>query len=409
MNLTVVGSGPGGIYAALAASQKGAKVTLVEKQERLGGTCVLYGCIPSKAMIAPLATRYLAGKFGKDISFSYEELQTIAENVVRRASKGVEYMLENGGVNVIHGQAELRSGKINVGAQSLDSDSIVIASGTEKPQVKGTIASDDLHFIKKKFSKVLLIGGGVGGVEYGWLLAMTGKKVTIVERDELLLPKHDIDLRRSVTSHFKRLGIDVRTNSLAEIGDQIKINGEEEDFDLVVLTFGRKPALKGFEELSDGNWIEVDSFMRTKLNNVYAAGDVTGSFTAHEAIHKGIVAGLNAVGEKVSYDKMVIPKVLYTHPEIAYVGKTEGTCVKVSMAEVIRAVAEQSTDGFIKVCAKGENITGGVAFSERAEDIISSLALLMQLNVNVDIASKLIMPHPSYLEGLWEALRRLKS
>ncbi|MEM3245126.1 MAG: FAD-dependent oxidoreductase, partial [Metallosphaera sp.] len=118
MNLTVVGSGPGGIYAALAASQKGAKVTLVEKQERLGGTCVLYGCIPSKAMIAPLATRYLAGKFGKDISFSYEELQTIAENVVRRASKGVEYMLENGGVNVIHGQAELRSGKINVGAQS---------------------------------------------------------------------------------------------------------------------------------------------------------------------------------------------------------------------------------------------------------------------------------------------------
>ncbi len=177
-----------------------------------------------------------------------------------------------------------------------------------------------------------------------------------------------------------------------------------------MFTFGRRPSLEGFEEIKGDKWVNVDEFMRTNVNNVYAAGDVTGSFTAHEAIHKGIVAGLNATGEKRTYDGTAVPKILYTHPEIAYVGSTEGKCVKLNMTEVVRAVTERSTEGFIKVCADETGILkGGVAFSERAEDIISVLAILIRLRVKLEDAKNLIFPHPSYLEGLWEALRRFKS
>ncbi|BCS91702.1 NAD(P)/FAD-dependent oxidoreductase [Metallosphaera javensis (ex Sakai et al. 2022)] len=409
MKLTVVGSGPAGLYSALTASEQGAKVTLVDRSERLGGTCVLFGCIPSKAMMSPLFLSYAARKYGKSVEFSYSELEDLARSVVQRVSKGVEYMLESAGVEVVRGEAELHSGKVQVGGQSLESDAVVVATGTEKPNIPGTIASDDLHFLDRGFNSVLLIGGGVGGVEYGWLLHLAGKKVTIVEREDQLLPGHDRDLRVSVTSHFKRLGIDVRTNSTAEISERVKINGQPGDFDLVVFTFGRKPAVKGFEDLVGNKWISVNEYMETKVNRVYAAGDVTGTFTAHEAIHKGIVAGLNATGLRRRYRGDAVPKVLYTHPEIAYVGATEGKCVKLSMTEVVRAVAEKSTEGFIKVCVNEDGtLRGGVAFSERAEDIISMLALLMQLHVNVQDARELMVPHPSYLEGLWEALRRLK-
>ncbi len=409
MKLTVVGSGPAGLYSALTASEQGAKVTLVDRSERLGGTCVLFGCIPSKAMMSPLFLSYASQKYGKSVEFSYSELEEFARSVVQRVSKGVEYMLESAGVEVVKGEAKLNSGKIEVGGQILESDSVIVATGTEKPQIPGTIASDDLHFLDREFNTVLLVGGGVGGVEYGWLLHLAKKKVTIVEREELLLPGHDRDLRASVTSHFKRLGIDVRTNSVAEISDKVKINGGLEDFDLVVFTFGRKPAVKGFENLVGNKWIGVNEYMETKINHVYAAGDVTGTFTAHEAIHKGIIAGLNATGTRRSYRGEGVPKVLYTHPEIAYVGNTDGKCVKLSMAEVVRAVAERSTEGFIKVCVNEDGtLRGGVAFGERAEDIVSTLSLLIQLHVKVQDAKELMFPHPSYLEGLWEALRRLK-
>ncbi|QKQ99642.1 NAD(P)/FAD-dependent oxidoreductase [Metallosphaera tengchongensis] len=410
MKVVVVGSGPSGLYAALTASQRGSKVTLVEKSDKLGGTCVLFGCIPSKAMMAPLGASYFLSKYDKKVDISFHELQEGMRTVVNRVSKGVEYMLESSGVEVVHGEARLNGGKVEVNGQTLEQDTAVIAPGMEKPEVPGTISSDDLHYITKDFTSVLLVGGGVGGVEYGWLLHMAGKKVTIVERENLLLPGHDKDLRSGVTSMLKRMGLEVLTNSNVQIdSNDLKINGERVDYDLVVYTFGRKVRAKGFETLMKGKWLEVDQYMRTGLPNVYASGDATGSFTAHEAIHKGIAAGANASGDRRMYNGTAVPKVLYTHPEIAYVGNTEGTCVKLSMAEVVRAVAEKATEGFVKICKNDEGyINGGVALSERAEDMITVVSLLMRLNVRLSQAKDLMFPHPSYLEGIWEALRRLE-
>ncbi len=405
MNITIIGSGPAGVYSAIASSKMGHKVRLIEKNERLGGTCVLYGCIPSKAMLHPLFLKYSTEELGREINFPFTELQKIAKNVVNRLSKGVEYMLESYGVEVIHGKAELKEGNIQVGGQTIPSDKIIVATGTEKPQIKGTIASDDLPYLDKDFSKVLVIGGGAGGVEYAWLLKMAGKDVSIIEKSDSLLPYLDEDLRKAVTTYFKKIGIKLYLSSEVNLEKQ-PIIGEP---DVILYTFGRKPVLDGFEELPHEKYVKVDNRMYTGINNIYAAGDIIGTFTAHEAIHEGFIAGLNAGGVEKHYNPEAVPKVIYTEPQIAYVGKTEGKCVKINMAEIPRAIAEGLTEGFIKVCAEGKKITGAVAFSQDAENIVTLISMFMNYNIDIDKAIDFIEPHPSYLEAVFEALLRLNS
>ncbi len=405
MRVVVVGSGPAGLYAAITASSY-AKVTLVEREERLGGTCVLYGCIPSKAMLHPGVIAYQLSKLGKRVEFSFEDARKLAKDAMNRLSKGVEATLESHGVEVIRGQASLRSGKINVGGQSVDADSIVLATGTEKPRVEGAIASDDIPYIEGEFKKVGLIGGGVGGVEYGWLFKALGKEVHVFEKESKLLPYLDEDLRAEVTKYFQRLGVKLHFGGMAKVEKNKVVFGDEVvDLDLIVFTFGRKPSLSGLEE-SFSSWIKTDERMYTGVGRIFAAGDVTGSFTAHEAIHKGVVAGKNAVGQKEVYSGEMVPKVIYTEPQIAYVGKMDGQCVRVNMVENPRAVAEKETEGFVKVCQKEGRITGAIAFSERAEEIVTLASVLSRLPLSE--ARDFFAPHPSYLESLWEALRRLQ-
>ncbi|AWR94733.1 FAD-dependent oxidoreductase [Acidianus brierleyi] len=406
MNITVVGSGPAGLYAAISAART-AKVKLVEKQDRLGGTCVLYGCIPSKAMLHPSILAYELSRLGRKIDFSFDEAQKFAKEAIDRLSKGAEYMLESQGVEVIHGTATYRSGKINVGNESIESDGIVIATGTEKPKVNFTIASDDIPYLNKDFNSVAVIGGGVGGVEYSWLIKMLGKDVHIFEKQNEILPYLDSDLRREVTKYFKKIGIKLHLGHDVTISEnKVRFADEEFSADLILFTFGRKPLLDGFEEIPHEKWIRVDERMYTGVGNIYAAGDITGSFTAHEAINKGVVAGLNVIGNKKVYSPIGVPKVLYIEPQIAYVGNTNGKCVKINMAEVARAIAEKETEGFVKICFENNKIVGAVAFSERAEEIISLISVLMRSTL--EEAREFIAPHPSYLEAVWEALRRFE-
>ena len=409
--IIVVGSGPAGIYGAITASALGERVKLIEEKEKLGGTCVLYGCIPSKAMLHPLSIKYSLERLGKNIDFTYEELEKLAQDAINRLSKGVEYMLESAGVEVIHGKAVLKGKEIEVSGQTYSPDKILIATGTLKPELKGTIASDDLPYLDKDFKKVVVIGGGVGGVEYAWLLHKVGKEVHIVEKEPLLLSKHDQDLRVSVTNHFKRIGIKLHLNVEAKIEEgKVKLsNGEEIQADVILMSFGRKPNIEGFESVPHKYFIDVNEYMETQIKDIYAAGDVTGSFTAHEAIHKGYIAGLNMKGIRKAYNSYAVPKVIYTSPQIAYVGRTDqGKCVKVEMASLARAIAEKETEGFVKICESEGKVIGAVAFSERAEEIISLIALAMKLNANIDDLLDFQYPHPSYLEIIWEALRKIK-
>ncbi|BFH72371.1 NAD(P)/FAD-dependent oxidoreductase [Sulfurisphaera javensis] len=409
--IVVIGSGPAGLYGALTASLLGEKVKLIEENEKLGGTCVLYGCIPSKAMLHPLALKYSLERIGKKVDFTYEELTKLAQDAINRLSKGVEYMLESAGVEVIHGKGILKGKEVEVSGQVLYPDKVLVATGTLKPEIKGTIASDDLPYLTKDFNVVTVIGGGVGGVEYGWLLHKVGKEVHIVEKDNLLLPKHDMDLRNSVTNHFKRIGVKLHLRTEAKIEEgKVKLSdGSEIKSDIILMSFGRKPNLNGIESLPHDYWIKVNEYMETPLKDIYAAGDVTGSFTAHEAIHKGYIAGLNMKGVKKAYDGTAVPKVIYTMPQVAYVGNTDrGRCVKVELSSLGRAITEKRTEGFVKICEENGKVIGGVAFSERAEEIISLIALGIKLKATVDELLDFHYPHPSYLEIIWEILRRFK-
>jgi len=409
--IVVVGGGPAGIYGAITASILGERVKLIEEKEKLGGACVLYGCIPSKAMLHPLSLKYSLERLGKDVGFTYEELVKLAQDVINRMSKGVEYMLESAGVEVIHGKAVLKGKEIEVSGRTYKPDKILVATGTSKPEVKGTIASDDLPYLDKDFKKVVVIGGGMGGVEFSWLLHKTGKEVHLVEKEPLLLPKQDQDLRTAVTDHFKRIGIKLHLNTEAKIEEgKVKLsNGEEIQADIILMTFGRKPNIEGFESIPHKYFIDVNEYMETQIKDIYAAGDITGTFTAHEAMHEGYIAGLNMKGIRKAYNGKAVPKVIYTSPQIAYVGNTDqGKCVKISMASLPRAIADKETEGFVKVCEEGGKIVGAVAFSERAEEIISLIALAMKLNANIDDLLDFHYPHPSYLEIIWEALRKIK-
>ncbi|MCQ4450120.1 MAG: NAD(P)/FAD-dependent oxidoreductase [Sulfolobales archaeon] len=402
MRFAVIGSGPAGLYAALTLAQR-AKVTLIEQNEKLGGTCVLYGCIPGKAMLKAASLSAQAERLGKRLEFAFSEAQALARRASELVSKGEEYLLSDAGVEVVHGRATLTGGTLRVNNETLRVDGVIVATGTKRPE--GT-ASDDLPSLND-FHRIAVIGGGVGGVEYAWLLRKLGKEVHVYEAEDLLLPKHDPDLRRAVTSHFQKLGVRLHLKARARVeGNKVITEEGAQEFDVVLFSFGRKPNLEGIEVPTDERgFVRVDRYMFTGISNVYAAGDVTGSFTAHEAMRKGIVAALNLLGQRTAYDGTSVPKVIYIHPQIAYFGDvSNGDCVKVQVASLPRAVAERESEGFVKVCFNEGRLAGAVAFSPEAEGVVT-LASLMRGKRAEEILLEQI-PHPSYLEAIWEAARQ---
>ncbi|AOL16903.1 pyridine nucleotide-disulfide oxidoreductase [Sulfolobus sp. A20] len=411
MRIGVIGSGPAGVSASLELAKRGHKVTLVEKEDRLGGTCVLYGCIPSKAMLNPIHLLTSMEKVGKrDVSFSLDELKKLGKEASSRISKGVEYLLEDNGVEVVHGNASLRSGVLNVNNESLNPDYIIIATGTYRERTRGIIYSEDLPYLDRDFNSVILVGGDVGGIEFGWLLRKIGKEVFLIDKQNSLLPYLDKDISNTITNYFSRIGVKLYLGRIVKEMKENEVildNGERLTADVVYMTFGRKPSIDGFEEIKHNPFIQVDEYLRTSLSNVFAAGDIIGTHTAHEASYAGKIAALNIVGERKVFNTLGIPKVVYTHPTIAYVGRMEGQCVKFSLSNLGRAIVEKETDGILKICVENDRIVGAQAFMKDAEEVISLISLMIRFNMSVNELKDFVAPHPSYIEAITEVLSRI--
>jgi len=407
MRIIVIGSGPAGLYSSLFLSSH-AKVTVVEKAERLGGTCTVYGCMPAKSMLYLLHLAEDAAKFAKRFSLSQEEVRRSAKEAVNRLSKGVEYLLEDAGVEVIHGRASLRSGKVVINSsQSLEGDGVIVATGTNRPNFPNSIASDDIPYLERDVKTAIVVGGGAGGLEYAEILRDWGSEVYLVEKSDLLLPGSDQDLRVAATNSFRKKGIKLvlgKTVAKSNEGEVLLSDGSKLKGDVILYSFGRTPNVEGFEELSKTGPIRVDSRMYTGVDRVFAAGDVIGTYTAHEAIHEGLVAASNLVGIEREYNPAAVPKVIYVRPQIATVGRIEGKSVKINFSQLGRAVSERETEGFLKLFYEGGRINGLIVFGERAEELATLVGLAITHNITLQGIFDTIFPHPSYMEALWEAV-----
>jgi len=385
-DVVILGGGPGGYVAALRAAQLGAKTAIVEK-DRLGGTCLVRGCIPTKALLQSSELYSLAkggAEFGlvtDSIAFDWSVAQKRKTAVVDQLVKGVEGLLKTGGVTTFRGAARLTGkGTVTVGNDVIKAKDIVIATGSAISRIplKGaehTIDSDQILELKDVPKRLAVIGGGVVGMEFAAMFAALGSKVTVLEMLPQVLPMVDADLVNVYTKHLAGIGGAIHTNSkVAEVvkakgGLQVRFSeggeGGALDADQVLLAVGRSPYTEGLGAEAAGVKLErgrvvVDAQLRTTASGVWAVGDVIGGIMlAHVASYEGICAVENIAGNgNRTPDYHAAPNCIYTDPEIAHVGlgekeaKEKGLDVKIGrfpFTASARALTLGQPEGFVKV------------------------------------------------------------
>ncbi|OLC13875.1 MAG: dihydrolipoyl dehydrogenase, partial [Actinobacteria bacterium 13_1_40CM_66_12] len=416
-DVVVVGGGPGGYVAALRAAQLGANTAIVEK-DRLGGTCLVRGCIPTKALLQSSELYTLAkggapfGVVADNIAFDWAAAQKRKGAVVDQLVKGVEGLLKAGGVTVVRGAGKLvGDGAIDVAGERLQAKDIVIATGSAVSRIplKGaelTIDSDAILELKEVPARLAVIGGGVVGMEFAAMFAALGSKVTVLEMLPQILPMVEADVVNAYVKHLTGLGAEVHTSSkvaeVAKAGRALQVRfstggegGGAVDADQVLLAVGRSPYTEGLGAEAAGVKLErgrvvVDDHLRTSALGVWGIGDVIGGIMlAHVASYEGICAVENIAGHARIPDYHAAPNCVYTDPEIAHVGLGEkeaterGIEVKVGrfpFAAAGRALTLGQTEGFVKVVADAPTgrVLGVHIVGPRATDLIAEATLAVQ-------------------------------
>jgi dihydrolipoamide dehydrogenase len=441
-DLVVVGGGPGGYVAALRAAQLGATTAIVEK-DRLGGTCLVRGCIPTKALLQSSELYSLAkagapfGLKADHLGFDWPVAQTRKAGVVDQLVKGVEGLLKAGGVTMLRGSACLAGkGVVDVSGDRVQAKDIIIATGSAVARIplKGaelTIDSDQILELKEIPGRLAVIGGGVVGIEFAAMFAALGSKVTVLEMLPQVLPMVDADLVAAYAKHLSGLGGELHTNAKVEEvvkqkgGLQVRFSsggeGGSVDADQVLLAVGRVPYTQGLEAEKAGVTLErgrvvVDEHLRTSADGIWAIGDVIGGIMlAHIASYEGLCAVDNIVGHaNRTPDYHAAPNCIYTDPEIAHVGlgekeaKDKGLDVKVGrfpFAASGRALTLGQSAGFVKVIADASSgrLLGAHIIGPRATDLIAEATLAVQHGLTLEQIDLTIHAHPTLPESLMEA------
>ena len=441
-DVVVVGGGPGGYVAALRAAQLGANTAIVEK-DRLGGTCLVRGCIPTKALLQSSELYTLAkggapfGVVADNIAFDWAAAQKRKGAVVDQLVKGVEGLLKAGGVTVVRGAGKLvGDGAIDVAGERLQAKDIVIATGSAVSRIplKGaelTIDSDAILELKEVPARLAVIGGGVVGMEFAAMFAALGSKVTVLEMLPQILPMVEADVVNAYVKHLTGLGAEVHTSSkvaeVAKAGRALQVRfstggegGGAVDADQVLLAVGRSPYTEGLGAEAAGVKLErgrvvVDDHLRTSALGVWGIGDVIGGIMlAHVASYEGICAVENIAGHARIPDYHAAPNCVYTDPEIAHVGLGEkeaterGIEVKVGrfpFAAAGRALTLGQTEGFVKVVADAPTgrVLGVHIVGPRATDLIAEATLAVQNGLTLNQLDLTMHAHPTLPEAIMEA------
>ncbi len=443
-DIVVIGGGPGGYVAAIRGAQLGAKVALVEK-DRLGGTCLNRGCIPTKALYYSAKTLSAVKRskdFGVDAELRGFDLSKAVERkdgVVERLVNGVGQLLKANGVEVLRGEGYLSSkGRVAVkgegGTEEVGAKNIIIATGSEPAMIpafnidrKNVLTSTEMLDLKELPGSVLIIGGGVMGCEFAAILSAFGSSVTVVELLPEILSTEDRQISRQVARSFKAAGISVLTGVTVEVVEpgegRVKTrlaDGREFVTDKVLVTIGRSfnSSGLGLEALgvaTEKGRILVNSRMETNVEGVYAIGDVTGGMLlAHVASFEGITAVSNALGRTKEMDYSTVPYGIFTDPEVAGVGlkekeaKEKGMDVKVGRfpyAASGKAMAMGEVDGFVQIVADPgtDRVLGCSIVGAHATDLIGEVALAVKSGAKTTDIAETIHAHPTLPELVMEA------
>lgn len=433
-DLIVIGAGPGGYIAAERAGELGRKVLLVEK-DNFGGVCTNRGCIPTKSLLNS-AKQYVhakeAGKFGvhcENVTFNMKEAMDWKQETIDTLRNGIQYLMKAAKVTVVFGEAQfIDNHTVKVGDQTYGCDYLILATGSSPvvPPLEGhdkpnVVTSDEILSLEKVPASLVVIGGGVIGVEFASFFSMLGTKVTVVEMMDEILPMMDGEfaklMRRELAPVQFNLGCKVTkiTDTGIEFLDA-KGATQTVDSELVLMSVGRRPNSKGLESLNlemNRAAVKVDDTMRTSVPNVYAIGDLNGmSQLAHSASRMAEVAVDNIFGsrkQKMRYD--AVPWAVYSNPEAAGCGLTETAaakagravkCATVQMRANGRFLAENGKkgSGMVKVVSDAETgaVLGVHFFGPYSSEIIWGASALIENEMRICDVKELIFPHPSVSE-----------
>lgn len=444
-DIIVLGSGPGGYVAAIKAAQLGAKVAIVEK-DNFGGVCLNWGCIPTKTLLKNAKVyQYIlnSSKYGVDISdqsaikLNWKNMLSRKERVVEKLTSGVEYLLKKNEVDIYRGFGRvLDRNSVEINGEVIKCKNLILSTGSSPripdiPGIKEGLASNFVVTSKEVLEltaipkELVILGGGVIGVEFATLYSALGTKVTMVQNIDKILEFLDHDVVAEMKDILEKSKVEILYNSsIVKVDGRsitVKGNGQEKILnpDHLLVSIGRFANLRGLENLSLKTYrrgVVTNERMETNVPGVYAIGDLNGVFNlAHVASAEGIVAVENILKKKdmtINYNK--VPNCIYSSPEMAAAGYNEADARKKFKNVIVskfplsangKALAEGENTGFIKIIAEGEygEIVGVHIIAPTATDMISEIVTTMELEGTIHDLAKVIHPHPSLSEIVMEA------
>ena len=450
-DVAVIGSGPGGYVAAIRCAQLGMKTAIIEKYSTLGGTCLNVGCIPSKALLDSSHHYEDAVKHFEehgieipgDIKVNLEKMIARKQAVVDQTTGGIDFLMKKNNIDVYHGLGSFKDAThISISGEKtieIEAKNTIIATGSKpsslpfiKLDKERVITSTEALKLTEIPKQLIVIGGGVIGLELGQVYKRLGAEVSVIEFMDRIIPTMDSGLSKELTKVLKKQKFSINTShkvkSVERKGDEVIVKaddkkGNEIEFkgDYCLVSVGRKPFTDGLNaeaagvKITERGQIEVNDHLQTTAKNIYAIGDVVkGAMLAHKAEEEGVFVAETLAGQKPHIDYNLIPGVVYTWPEVAAVGKTEEQLQEAKieykvgsfpMRALGRSRASMDLDGFVKILADKETdeILGVHMIGARAADMIAEAVVAMEFRASAEDVSRISHAHPTFTEAIKEA------
>ena len=450
-DVVIIGSGPGGYVCAIRCSQLGLKTALVEKYKTLGGTCLNVGCIPSKSLLDS-SHHYEEAihnfndhgiEIGDKIKINFKQMIKRKSSVVEQTTKGIDFLMQKNKISVFEGLGSfVDKNTVKVEGKEkkeLKTKNIVIATGSKpgnlpfiKIDKERIITSTEALSLDEVPKNLLVIGGGVIGLELGQVYKRLGSEVTVIEYADRITPIMDLSLSRELIKVMKKQGVKFylshQVSSVQRKGKTVEVKAKDKKDsqvlfkgDYCLVSVGRKPFTENLNlqkvgiNLNNLGQVEVNEKMQTSVSNIYAIGDVVrGAMLAHKAEEEGVVVAEILSGQKPHINYNLIPNVIYTWPEVASVGKTEEELKENQISYKVgqfpmralgRSRASMDTDGFVKILAdsKTDEILGVHIIGARAADLIAEGVVAMEYRASAEDIARISHSHPTYAEAIKEA------